>query len=255
MTIPRQRCTINFVCAPVRSGKTHLINEWCEGENRIVRFDITGELVDVPGWTHIYASPLQAYKLMMANPYFFRIAYHPSADIVAEFNHISRAMWRLPIDKVLVCDEIHEVCGVNDAGLWMKTILRYARHAKLELICASQRIPDVNKLLTSGADTVVLFHTTDERDLMAIENRWPKARPIVERLRPLRYNDLTKVTSQVPQACVISRSQGTVKIYDFETQGFITKRDASIEERPDIIEEITTEEYEDEDEDNFRAGS
>ncbi len=236
--IPRQKGTISFFCGPVRSGKTFAIDELCIAENRIVRFDVTGELVGKPGWTHVYANPRLVFQMMLQNPYFFKIAYHPATDLRTEFEWVSKAMWRINSEKVLVCDEFHEVCGVSDTGQWVRTILRYARHAHIELITASQRIADVNRLLTSGADTVVLFKTNEARDLDAIRDRWPTAYEPMKTLRPLIYNDITKKTSQVPQAIVVSRSQGTVKIYDFKTSGFVTSK-RQIED-----EEITEEDYE-----------
>lgn len=222
--IPRQRGTMSFFCGPVRSGKTFAIDEICKAENRIVRFDVTGELSQADdSWTHIYASPAQCFRVMRANPYYFRIAYHPAADLKTEFEYISKAMWRIDANKILVCDEFHEVCGVHDTPVWVRTMLRYMRHAHIELLCASQRIADVSKLLTSGADTIVLFKTHEFRDMQAIEDRWPLAADMMLTIRQLKYNDITKKVSQIPQAIVVSRTEGTTKIYDFKTGGFITK--------------------------------
>jgi len=234
--IPRQKGTMSFFCGPVRSGKTFAIDEICKPENRIIRFDVTGEIPrDDNRWTHVYASPAECFRIMKANPYYFRIAYHPAGELQTEFDYVSKAMWRIDAEKILVCDEFHEVCGVHDTGAWVRTMLRYMRHAHIELLCASQRIADVSKLLTSGADTVVLFKTHEARDLDAIEDRWPQAYILMSTIRQLKYNDITKKVGQVPQAIVISRTEGTTQVYDFKTGGFtLTKKGKSQEETEDI---------------------
>lgn len=220
--IPFQAGTIVFVCGPVRSGKTFLIDQWCQSENRIVRFDATGETVEDPSLDHVWMNPKELWTKLTTKPgpYYFRIAYHPGQDIEQDFELCSKCLWRLAdVHKVIVCDEFHEVCSVNDTPDWVKTILRYARHDHMGLIAASQRIPDVHKLFTSGADTVVLFHTTEARDLEHIEDRW-RCADVVEHLRPLAYNDQTKLTTRKPQAVVKKKGQRE-QVWDFELDRFL----------------------------------
>lgn len=215
-----QPCTIVFVCGPVRSGKTYLINEWCKRENRLVRFDATGETTEDETMQHIWNSPRQLNDAIKVNPYAYRIAYHPGTDILVDFEWASKILWRTDASKVLVCDEFHEIAPVNDTPRWIQTILRYARHDRMGLIAASQRIADVHKLFTQSANMVILFHTTEARDLDAIESRW-RCADLVENLRPLLYEDLTGKTKQIPQ-CVVIQKGTKPKIYDFKTDAFIT---------------------------------
>lgn len=215
-----QPCTIVFVCGPVRSGKTYLINEWCKRENRLVRFDATGETVEDETMLHIWNSPKQLNDAIKVNPYAYRIAYHPGTDILVDFEWASKILWRTDASKVLVCDEFHEIAPVNDTPRWIQTILRYARHDRMGLIAASQRIADVHKLFTQSANMVILFHTTEARDLDAIESRW-RCADLVENLRPLLYEDLTGKTKQIPQ-CVVIQKGTKPRIYDFKTDSFMT---------------------------------
>lgn len=220
--IPFQRGTINVCFGPVRSGKTFTMDEWCLAENRIVRFDVTGETVAVQGWEHIWQDPRKLWERLQQNPNYFRIAYHPGSDLEDEFEWSSKALWRLRIDKMLVVDELHEICPVNSTPDWMQTMLRYARHDRMTIMGASQRIADVHKLVTSGADTTVLFKTMEARDLDAIEDRW-RCSKTIENLRPLIYQDETRTVLQKPQCLVISRGRynGQPQCWDFSIGGFV----------------------------------
>jgi hypothetical protein len=220
MMIEFQPCTIVFVCGPVRSGKTHLINQWTEKETRMVRFDVTGETMDDPTVMHCWNSPRELYRMLDENPFMFRIAYHPGTELELDFDLCSKVLWRRNVSKTLVCDEFHEVCSVNETPKWVRTILTYARHAKMGLLAASQRIADVHKKFTSGCNMCILFQTNEERDLQAINDRW-RCRDLVENLRPLIYDDSTGVTKQVPQ-CVVIRKGEKPRIYDFKLNDYIS---------------------------------
>lgn len=237
--IPFQQCTIVFVCGPVRSGKTHVINEWEKKENRVVRFDATGETVVDAGLEHIWKSPKQLHERLKKNPYYFRIAYHPGVNLRLDFDWCSKVLWRVDVHKVLICDEFHEVCGVNDTPEWVQTILRYARHAHMGIIAASQRIADVHKLFTSGCHTIVLFQTSEARDLDAIEDRW-KCADMVERLRKLDYNDVTKKTAVIPQ-CVVKMMGQKPRVWDFKLNRFVDSVTALPQKRraePTIADDV-----------------
>ena len=131
-------CEITGVFGPMASGKTFLINQWLkQGQNRYVRFDATGETCDDPGVEHIWQSPAGLWARLKANPYFFQLAYHPGSDMEEDFRYALQCLWRIDTYKMLVCDEFHEVCSVNETPKYVKTMLRYARHAHLAMIGAS----------------------------------------------------------------------------------------------------------------------
>jgi DNA helicase HerA-like ATPase len=115
-------------------------------------------------------------------------------------------LWWCPSDKWLVIDEFHFVCPVNDITGSMSDTLRLARKRQLGLVGVSQRIADVHKLFTSCCRMVVLFWTTEARDLIAIKDRFgDDVAERVRNLRPLLYNDITKEVTQTPQCIVIRK--------------------------------------------------
>lgn len=225
-------CEITGVFGPMASGKTHLItHEWLPALTRYVRFDATGESLDDPTIEHIWQNPRQLYDRLEQNRYYFRIAYHPGTDIQEDFFWCVKCLWRLQredgqtLDKTIVVDEFHEVCSVNDTPEFVKTAMRYARHNKLAIIGASQRIADVHKLFTSGARKVIIFKSNEARDLLAVQDRWGSdAKEMVANLRPLLYDDVSKNVRQVPQALVIEKGSQP-KVYDFKSQSFVNSSD------------------------------
>jgi hypothetical protein len=226
------QCEITSVFGPMASGKTHLIGLWRKEENRYVIFDATGETMDDATVEHVWRSPRQLYERLKKNPYFFRIAYHPGTNIREDFYWVCKCLWRLDSYKILICDEFHEVCSVSETPQFVQTMMRYARHDRLAVIGASQRIADVHKLFTSGSRKVVIFYTQEARDLIAVRDRWgSEAEEMVANLRPLLYDDRTKVTRQIPQCLVITKGASPA-VYDFKTESFVD--DTSAESEPEL---------------------
>lgn len=224
------------------SGKTYLINQWLREQNRYVRFDVTGETLDEAGIEHIWHSPTELYDRLNDEKrmYYFRIAYHPGQDIESDFRYCAEILWRVPVSKMLVCDEMHEIFQVNQTPRYAKTLMRYARHNQFAIIGASQRIADVDKLFTAGCRQIILFWTQEARDYDAIKDRWGKeVAETVRNLRPLIYDDTTGVTSQVPQCVVVSKARKPF-VYDFQNDseaehgesnsGISDEEDGSMEE-------------------------
>lgn len=217
------QCEITAVIGPMASGKTYLIEkDWIPTLHRYVRFDATGESMDDPNVEHIWRNPKALYERLQENPYHFQIAYHPGTNIQEDFYWCVKCLWRLDVYKVIICDEFHEVCSVNETPKFVQTMMRYARHNHLAVIGASQRLADVHKLFTSGARKVVIFFTQEARDLLAVRDRWGgEAEEMVANLRPLLYDDRTKVVRQIPQALVIEKGTPP-KIYDFASSSYVS---------------------------------
>ncbi len=214
LTLPD--CKMTFVCGPVASGKTHLLKRWLATDNHHVIFDGSGEFLDDDDRQTIWASPKELYDRLKENPYYFRIVYQPGLHREEDFGWVLKAMWWIDQPKLLVCDEFHEICPVEYKSEEVEMMLRFARHDKLGFVGASQRIADVNRLYTSACRMVVLFQTNEARDLEAIEQRWRCSR-MVEELRPLLHDDVSKVTTQIPQCVVILKGQKPY-VYDFKTE-------------------------------------
>lgn len=240
-------CTTVGVFGPVASGKTFLFKQWLRGQNRVVVFDATGEFITEPGFQQVWSSPRQLDGIIEASPYYFKVAYIPGGDVLEDFTWVRKILWSYDADKLLAVDEFHLVCPVNAIDKGMETLLRFSRHAKLGIVGLSQRIADVHKLFTSSCRLVILFYTQEARDLIAIRDRWgADAEEAVRNLRPLIYDDNTKVTHQIPQ-CVVCRKGAGFQIYDFQTNSFIGKNDMgsrpNLEPEPEeTVEEIPTDE-------------
>lgn len=198
------KAEITGIFGPVASGKTHLIRSDIQRQNRYIVFDHAGEFSDGEKVECFFANPKGALERLRQNPYFFRLSYTPGLDIQTDFKWILSSLWHLPVSKVLVCDEVHAIAPVSGLEKHVEMLLRFARHAHLGFVGASQRIADVSKLFTSCCRAVVLFKTDEARDLQAIEDRW-RCADMVEQLRPLKYDDNAQVTIQTPQAVLCRR--------------------------------------------------
>ena len=209
-------CKMTFVTGPVASGKTHLIKRWVATDNRHVIFDSTGEYMDgETGVSHeqVWANPRGLYDRLKRNPYYYRLVYVPGRNRREDFTYVLDALWWIDQPKLLVCDEVADICPVDSMDDDIERVLRFARKDKMGFLASSQRIADVHKLFTGGCRMVVLFQTHEARDLDAIDERWGCAAE-VQRLRPLLYDDITRTVQQVPQ-CLICEKGKEPYIFDF----------------------------------------
>ena len=223
MEIPKlPDCNLVLVFAPVSSGKTHLLRLWTDSLERSVTIDTTAECMD-SSYSHIWGSPKQLLETLAQNPFYYRIAYHPNArNFENDFNYCVEGMWLTakeemgkiqPLPRWLIMDEVHEVCGNHYMLERMELVIRYARHNLLGFIGTTQRISDVNRLMTSNARMIVLFHTIEPVDCDAIRARLgSEVEQQVRNLRPLIYDEVNKIVEQEPECLVWIRGRGT-KVY------------------------------------------
>jgi hypothetical protein len=197
-------CVTVFVSGPVASGKSWLLKQWVQSLERSVTLDIMAEYGG-EGYEEIWGSPKQLADRLAENPHYYRIAYHPK-NIPEDFHWAFCALWQLPQPRWFVIEEVHEVCGVNSIHEDMKTMLRYSRHNLMGIIASSQRIPEVNRLLTSVSRMNILFHTSESRDIESIALRYGhEVADAVSGLQRCIYNDVTKTLEQSPE-CVVHLS-------------------------------------------------
>jgi len=227
ITLPS--CKIVGVFGPVASGKTYLITKWAETQKRVLIFDATGEFIDKAEYTQYFRDVKATWEHVKREPWYFKICYEPGRDLEYDFTWVLSCLWNIPSDKQFFVDEFHTICPVSASNPDVETMLRFARHDKLGFCGVSQRIADVHKLFTSSCRMVVLFHTSEARDLVAISDRYgSEVEQTVLHLRPLIHDDVTGVTSQVPQCVVIERGQ-RAKVFDFQTDSYVKTVGQSLE--------------------------
>lgn len=206
---------LTFLCGPVASGKTYLARKWYEALDRVVIFDTSAELDELPG-EHFHQSPrkfAERMELSEKESEGYHCVYHPGVDVNVGFEWVVRAMWQ-PLDsRVLICEEVHEFMNPSYEHDHMRIVSKYARKRNLGFVGVSQRIADTHRNFTSACRRTILFFTQEARDIDAISDRWgDDAASAVSALRPLIYRDTTGTTEQTPQALLIDRGQAPVVV-------------------------------------------
>jgi hypothetical protein len=93
----------------------------------------------------------------------------------------------------------------------------------LGIVGLSQRPQDVHKLFVDSCRRCIIYRSQEGNFLDACGNHWgDDVAECVENLRPLVYNDVTKVVKQVPQCVVVTRDGEPAKVYDFQTDSYVT---------------------------------
>lgn len=201
---------IVFLCGPVASGKTYLLRKWYETLSRVVVFDTSAELDELPG-EHFHQTPkkfAERIELAEKGNENYHAVYHPGLDLEFAFEWIVRTMWQPLQSRFLMVEEIHEFMNPQYEHPHMRAVNKYARKRNLGFVGVSQRIADTHRNFTSACRKTILFYTQEARDLDAIADRWGgEAADQVSALRPLIYRDATSTTEQTPQALMIERGK------------------------------------------------
>lgn len=204
--IELQEASTMLVLGPTASGKTFLMRNLMKPYRRVMWFDTTYEIDDADReFEHFFNLPTWIDRMEKGES-FYKIAYHPvSSDVEKEFDLVSRYFWQLDFSRWLVADEAHEF---NNSQT-LKPMLKYGRKRLLGILAASQRVCDLKPHVRTNARSVVLFYTNEGRDIDAISSSYgEETAEAVTKLKPLIYNDTTKVVTQTPQCILYKRGQG-----------------------------------------------
>src|SRR5260370_534116 len=115
-----------FLCGPVSSGKTWLMEQWINGMERSVTIDATGAFINRADFKHITGAPRQLCDRLEENQHYYRIAYHPM-DMEQDFEWVGQAMWQLTLPRWLIVDEVQRVLGDSIKGVG-ELVCQLARH-------------------------------------------------------------------------------------------------------------------------------
>lgn len=201
-----------FICGPVASGKTHLILQLVTNKPDVLMLDTMMEFED-ENYEHVWRNP-QALCKILASPGHHKVIYHPGKNLLESFRWASAAYWQLETPRWLVLDECHEYTAHEN----FDSLMRYARKRQLGVICASQRIADVPKSVTTNSRMIIIFYSSEARDYLAVKDRFGiEAAEAMRNLRPLLYNDETKRVEQTPEVVVYQRGK-PIEIHDLGTQ-------------------------------------
>jgi hypothetical protein len=169
-----------------------------------------------PEYFHSWGNPKTVAEKLKENPYYYRIVYHPSGDVLdEEFYWMHCCIWAMDQPRFFIIEECHEFAGIHKTHPSMRDELRYSRHRdRLGLICTSQRASEVSTSLTDAARMAVIFNTDQAVNQEAICRRFSpiQVKDIIG-LRPCIYNDVKQEVEQHPQCIVWLRGRG-FKVYD-----------------------------------------
>lgn len=226
-----------FVFGPVASGKTFLLTQWAEQQERVLLFDTAGDHVDNGAFEHVWNNPRALIERLSVpdSKDGYRICYHPQ-NVEEGFDWAMSAIWQRDEPRWFIIEEIHELMNPYTQHPKMRVLNKYARkRASLGVIGSSQRIADVHKDFTSAARMSILFFSTESNDLKAIGERYGSdVADAVRGLRPLLYRDADQRVEQIPEAVVWKRGEGfsVEEIGHGPARVVRQSRDASAQETP-----------------------
>lgn len=85
--------------------------------------------------------------------------YNKILDVITDFRDIT-----------LVIDEVDKFAEPNSIHPSLKELYNTARHYEIDLIAASRRPNQVNRIITSQTDLFIIFHTHEPNDLVYYKN-------------------------------------------------------------------------------------
>ncbi len=142
------------------SGKSVLAKKACQDKKRLLIYDTIGEYsegVIVSGLDQLRDFWRKVYR---GN---FRIIYQP-ADPEGDFDSVCRQV-ALCEDLTFVIEELDRFARPLAMSREFKEIVQRGRHHRIELIGVTQRPHGIDKLLTSQSKQMLIFNTTEPRDI------------------------------------------------------------------------------------------
>lgn len=100
-----------------------------------------------------------------------------------EYEQLLDVVIQIP-ELTLVIDEIDKFGEPNSIHPALKELYNTARHYQINLIGASRRPNQVNRIITSQSDLIIIFHTSEPSDLIYYKHYISKE--IIERIRNLK---------------------------------------------------------------------
>lgn len=163
MATEEKQNVIALVVGKKGSGKSHYVKTLLSNEKpkRVIIFDALWEY-DIDGHTLVF-SWQEAVELLRENiDGEFRLTVRLEDE--AEYEQIVDVL-RYVGNLTLVIEEFHLYCNHTYTYPEIKKLIRLGRHWGINIIGITQRIPDIPRDFTHAMDLLVVFRTTEPRDL------------------------------------------------------------------------------------------
>jgi len=85
-------------------------------------------------------------------------------DVYTKFDNLCKKVWKIK-NTLLVIEEADSICSSSYIGNGLASLIRYGRHRNIDIIGITRRPSDINRLLTSQADTVCCYKFIEPRDV------------------------------------------------------------------------------------------
>lgn len=154
---------IYYVCGKRGSGKTHyVIHNIIPRHTRVIILDSLGYEYNFLGYK--ISKNFEQFKRVFnknINKDFFRLVYIPFDDKYQDFFRLILKSY----DNLIIIEESDLYCTPYNIDQSLEKLIKYGRHRGIDLCFVSRRPSEVNRLITSQANIIIVFNTTEPRDI------------------------------------------------------------------------------------------
>jgi len=168
------------------SGKSSWIEKHLPKEPRYILWDTLGEYrgdmrVD---------EPADLYKLVVKNHnQFFGVVFAYSGQDELETFDWTVRLCMAAQNLTFICDEVDQYATPNDIPDSLRVMLKRGRHLNINMIFASRRPAEINRLITAQTRRFILFRTTEPSDIRFLKSVVGPVADDLVNLQKLEYLD------------------------------------------------------------------
>lgn len=153
------------------SGKSTIFRKIIERSPRIFIFDSTGEHHFIPAKNIFHSlDGVNRFLAYTSTQDQFAGSFIPEVELEESFEQI--ALWIYEQGGMtLAVEEIPFLCTPNSVPPALDRIVRLGRHRWVNLVYTGQRMAELARRLTAATDVLILFQSTEPRDIEGIADR------------------------------------------------------------------------------------